>query len=166
MTITFRKLQENDLEFLCNVRNLYSEEFLHDSRKFTIQQTISWFKETNPDFYAILVDGEIAGYFRLSNYSQTNRNIYIGADLHPYFCGKGIGYCAYKKFIDYIFKKYSLHKISLEVLKTNKRAISLYQKLGFITEGEKRDEVFKNGKFVDSIIMSMIINEKPSYEDC
>ena len=66
---------------------------------------------------------------------------------------------SYKQFIPKLTKKLNLHKISLEVLENNERAIKLYNKLGFIHEGVKRDEVFKNGKWVNSILMSIIVDE-------
>ena len=56
-------------------------------------------------------------------------------------------------------KEFNLHKISLEVLETNERAIKLYKKIGFIEEGVKRDEIYKKDKWVNSIIMSILENE-------
>jgi RimJ/RimL family protein N-acetyltransferase len=152
----FRNLILDDLPFLNEVRNQYAKEFLHDSRTFTLSETQVWFVQNKPDFYMILVDDKPIGYFRLSNHSVENRNIYIGADIHPDYTGKGYGYQAYKAFLPFLFQKYDLHKVSLEVLHTNHIAIGLYDKLGFIQEGIKRQEVYKNGVWVDSIIMSIL----------
>jgi RimJ/RimL family protein N-acetyltransferase len=107
----------------------------------------------------IKLDGEKVGYFRTSNYSSKNKNIYVGADLHKNFRGKGIAYESYCKFIPMLFEKMDLHKISLEVLESNQRGINLYKKLGFKIEGIKRDEVYKNGAWVNSIMMSIFRNE-------
>jgi hypothetical protein len=114
---------------------------------------------TLPDYYIILSDDEKIGYFRLTNYSKINRNIYIGADLHPNFWGKKLSYNSYVKFMRYLFDTYELNKISLEVLSTNIRAINLYKKLNFVHEGIKRQEVLKQNQFVDSIIMSILKTE-------
>jgi RimJ/RimL family protein N-acetyltransferase len=104
-------------------------------------------------------NGNRIGYFRTSNYSEDNKNIYIGADLHSDYRGKGLGYTSYAQFIPYLFNSLKLNKISLEVLSTNMNAIKLYKKLGFVEEGIKRQEVYKNGKWVDSIVMSMLKTE-------
>ena len=157
--ITFSKISSDDLEFLNNVRNSFTEEFLHDSRQFTLTETINWFQQTSPDFWMIREEEERIGYFRLSNYSKINKNIYIGADIHPDFHGKGYAKTAYRMFIPFLFKEYNLHKISLEVLSTNHRAINLYEKLGFVKEGTKRQEILKGSEFVDSIIMSILKDE-------
>lgn len=159
MNISFKKMNLNHLEFINTVRNQYSNEYLHDSRKFTLEETKNWYYKSNPDFWMILLDDITVGYFRLSNYSKQNKNIYIGADIAPEYTGKGIAKEAYKKFIPHLFTMYGLNKISLEVLETNQRAINLYNKLGFVNEGVKREEVIKNGKWVNSIMMSILKKE-------
>jgi len=156
---TFRLLEEKDLPFLNEIRNLYAPDFLHDSRIFTLEQTKEWFQKTNPEFYIMECFDREIGYFRISNYSPENKNLYIGADIHPLFTNRGLGYKAYKDFIPFIFKKYDLHKISLEVLEDNYKAFNLYKKLGFVHEGTKREEVFKQGKYVNSVIMSLLKEE-------
>lgn len=157
--ISFKRLEETDLEFLNEVRNNCAIEYLHDSRIFSLSDTLNWFKTTHPNYYIILNKGKKIGYFRLSNHSIINQNIYIGADLHPKFWGKKLAYPSYQKFIGYLFFNYNLNKISLEVLSTNIRAYNLYKKLGFIQEGIKRQEVFKQNQFIDSIIMSLLKTE-------
>ena len=155
----FRKLEFTDLEFLNEVRNSFAVKFLHDSRTFTLRETESWFQFSDPDFWIILKDDEKIGYFRLSNYSKVNKNIYIGADLHSNFHGKGYAQEAYREFMKFLFEEYDLHKISLEVLVTNVRAFHLYKSLGFVVEGTKRQEVLKENGFVDSVIMSILKDE-------
>jgi len=157
--IDIRKITIDDLVFLNEVRNLYSEDYLHDSRRFTIDETINWYKKTNPDYYIILLNNIKIGYFRLSNYSVENKNIYVGADIAPEYKGLGLGKKSYNKFIPFLFNEYNLNKISLEVLSTNHVAISLYEKIGFKTDGVKREEVYKKGKWIDSIIMSILKKE-------
>lgn len=158
MNLSFRRITEKDLVFVNETRNGYADEYLHDSRVFTLQETVEWYNKTNPNYWIILDEDikERIGYFRLSNYSVINKNIYIGADISQKFRNKGYGTEAYKKFIPLLFGFYGLHKISLEVLETNAVAIGLYEKLGFVREGVKRHEVYKNGRWINSIIMSII----------
>lgn len=158
-SIKFTKISTEDIPFVNEVRNSYAKEYLHDSRIFSIEETIEWFNKTCPDFWIIKLADEKIGYFRLSNYSSINRNIYIGADISPEYIGKGYGYSSYLKFIPFLFQEYDLNKITLEVLSNNHRAIHLYQKIGFKYEGRKREEVIKDNVFLDSIIMSILKSE-------
>ena len=164
--IAFKKMEEEDIPFFVDLRNS-CVDYLHCSQTFTEEEALKWYKNTDPLFYIIsLVEREFpiiatqrVGYFRTSNYSSKNKNIYIGADISEKHRGKGLGTKAYLKFIPFLFEELDLHKISLEVLETNERAANLYLKVGFVIEGTKREEAWKNGEYVDSTIMSILREE-------
>lgn len=164
--IKITKLTRSDIPFFNLVRNQCAVEYLHCSTLFSIEDSYNWFDTNNPDYYLITYNFEKIGYFRTSNYSSQNNNMYIGSDLHYNWRGKGLGYKSYLKFIPFIFKKYKLNKISLEVLTTNVIAINLYKKLGFVFEGTKRKEIFKNDEYIDSNIMSMLYSEYIKIYEC
>ena len=48
-----------------------------------------------------------------------------------------------------------IKKINLRVRTDNKRAISLYEKKGFLREGRIRKEIFIDGKYYDHYWMSL-----------
>lgn len=157
--LTFKQLSSTDIVFFTNVRNSCAE-YLHDDRKFEYWQVEDWFETLNSEsnkYYIINLDDEPVGYFRLSNFTPTN--CYIGCDIHSNYRGKGIAYAAYKIFIHKLFSENKYNKLFLEVLSTNTIAISLYLKLGFKFEGIKRDLVYRNGRYIDSYIMSLYQNE-------
>ncbi|MCL1899735.1 MAG: GNAT family N-acetyltransferase [Promicromonosporaceae bacterium] len=52
-----------------------------------------------------------------------------------------------------------LHRVSLDVLAFNTRAINLYKQLGFVEEGRMRDAHYVDGAHVDVIIMSILEDE-------
>ena len=157
--LTIHPITVDDLGFLNSIRNEYATEYLHDSRLFSLDETINWFNKTSPNYWIIFCKDVKIGYFRLSNYSYENQNLYIGADIALEHKGRGYATPAYKLFMPLLFKKYNLNKISLEVLSDNKKAIHLYKKLGFTIEGIKRQEVLKKHGYVDSIIMSILKSE-------
>jgi RimJ/RimL family protein N-acetyltransferase len=47
----------------------------------------------------------------------------------------------------------------LDVYETNPRAIRSYEKAGFVHEGRKRQAMFKDGRFFDILIMSVLRQE-------
>lgn len=73
--------------------------------------------------------------------------------------GKGHGTEVTKLAVEYAFDRLNLNKVSLGVNPANKAALKTYQKLGFVTEGTRREEVFLNGKYADALWMSILRDE-------
>ena len=121
--INLRPLTENDLSFLLEVRNDDStRQFLENNSKFTLKQSLKWFRETQPKWYIIEVNRFSVGYIR------TNGDE-VGCDIHPNFRKKGYAKIAYELYLK--DKDYA----SLWVFEDN-FAKNLYEKLGFVTNGK------------------------------
>ncbi len=73
--------------------------------------------------------------------------------------GKGIGTFAVKAMLSHAFYNINLQRIELSALENNKRARHLYEKVGFVQEGIKRNSVFKNGRFVNMVMYSLLSSE-------
>lgn len=73
--------------------------------------------------------------------------------------GKGIGTFAISTIVNHAFFDLNLRRIQLEVLEYNQTAQNLYRKIGFVVEGRKRKAVFKNGSYVDEMIMGLLRDE-------
>ena len=154
----FTFLQQEHLPFLLEVRNECCE-FLHDNRCFSLEEAVDWYTSSKPEYWLILFRGVRIGYFRVSDVSETHKRALVGADLHKDFRGQGLGERAWRAFLGFAFEAFDFHKISLEVLSINQRALNLYVKLGFIEEGVKRHDIRRAGKWIDSILMSMLREE-------
>lgn len=150
----FEPLTREDLPFLIEVRN-ECRDFLHDNRVFTLAQCETWFRETKPDFHAIRYNAELIGYVRLSNHDPEHASIYVGADLHRRFRGRGLARLAYEEFLPLLKSRYHVSTAKLEVLSHNTVAHELYRKLGFVEIDRKKGFATRNGVPVDSIVMSM-----------
>lgn len=72
---------------------------------------------------------------------------------------KGFGTDAMKILLEFGFNYINLHRIELGVYPNNKRAIHVYEKLGFKEVGRKRENRFMNGKYRDEIIMDILQRE-------
>lgn len=73
--------------------------------------------------------------------------------------GKGYGTDAMSVLIAFIFEQMNIHKIKLNVYSFNERAIKSYKKVGFTVEGILREEIFKEGKYHDEIVMGLLCDE-------
>lgn len=73
--------------------------------------------------------------------------------------GKGYGSEATRLIIDYGFRTLNLHRIELEVYDFNPRAQHVYEKIGFVREGVRRDVLRWDGVYQNAIIMSILEHE-------
>ncbi|HOA42428.1 MAG TPA: GNAT family protein [Bacillota bacterium] len=87
--------------------------------------------------------------------------IYIGEEE---YLGKGLGEEAMHLILEYCFIQLHMERVTLDYLPGNKRAATLYEKLGFQHEGVMRNAGKKNGRYVDLHLMSMLRAEY--FEKC
>ena len=73
--------------------------------------------------------------------------------------GRGLGTFAVRSMLDHAFNNMNLQRVELTVLEDNVRAKHLYEKCGFVYEGRKRMAKYKNGKFVDMLMYSILRSE-------
>jgi len=74
---------------------------------------------------------------------------------------QGYGSEAMLFLLEYGFETLNLHRIHLQVLANNPRAIRSYEKVGFKLEGRQRDDIFKDGHYIDVLRMSVL---RPEWE--
>lgn len=166
--IKIRRHLEKDIPFRVKwLNNPNVNKFIGNEmgQKTNLPKEKEWFanykKSKNKRFFTVCDNSKPIGFMGLSNISKQNKNadlfIAIGEDD---FRGKGIGKISVKWLIDYGFKKLKLHKINLGVIKKNIPAVNLYKSLGFVIEGEMKDEVFYNGKFYNFLSMAIFNKNK------
>lgn len=99
---------------------------------------------------AILKQDEIIGLVSLVSIDQLNQSgelhIMIGNRMWQ---NQGAGTFGLTEMIKHAFYNLNLRRLELSVLETNERACHLYEKLGFVYEGLKRQAKYKNGSFVN-----------------
>ncbi|WP_435234499.1 GNAT family N-acetyltransferase [Psychromonas sp. PT13] len=103
---------------------------------------------------------QLIGYAGISSISQLNRSgeffILIG-DKNSW--GKGIGTLVTKVVTDYAIQTLGLHRVQLTASSLNLGAVKSYEKAGYQHEGIMRESGFRDGRFVDKILMSVIASE-------
>ncbi len=79
------------------------------------------------------------------------------------YWNQGYGTQAMHLLVDHGFATLNLNRIYLRVVSTNARAIRVYEKVGFVHEGCQRAADYKNGQYVDLLMMSILRSEwKPA----
>ncbi|OJA09327.1 hypothetical protein AZE42_05458 [Rhizopogon vesiculosus] len=132
------------------------------------------FKETlrakieNATFGAIIVlkeTGELVGQGSITVLEPKNRDGMLGICLLPQFWNNGYGTEATKFMIDHSFKWFGLNRLSLTVFANNARAIAVYEKLGFVMEGRKRQALWMDNRWEDVLSMGILREEWESNTD-
>jgi len=100
------------------------------------------------------------GIVSLINIDYKNRNAECIIDIgEKEYWGKGYGSEGLKLLLDYAFYEMNLHRVYLKVFSFNDKAISLYNKIGFIQEGSSRQSLFRDGTWYDIVHMGILQNE-------
>ncbi len=86
-----------------------------------------------------------------------------GADLRlvmrPAYRGRGYGTEAIELVLGLAFDGIGLHRVGLEVLSLNTRAHSMYENIGFIVEGRRREAHRDGDGWCDGVLMGILEDE-------
>ena len=167
-TYELRKPEHKDASQLYVFKNdaEVSSKLGGHSQGMTTQEINNWidFHNQRPDeaFWVItlkpedLCIGHVAFYKIDYRVGSAEYGILIG-DKNSW--GKGLGTQITASVITYGFNELKLHRIYLEVLESNIRAVRLYEKLGFVREGLLRDAQFRNGQYLNIVCMGLLSRE-------
>jgi len=111
---------------------------------------------------AIMEDGSLKpiGTCGLHEIEWKNRKATAGIAIGDKdFWNKGLGTEAARLIIEYAFNQLNLHRIGTSVYDFNERSIAMQKKVGFQVEGRHRQAIFKNGRYVDEIVLGILREE-------
>lgn len=92
-------------------------------------------------------DDEYLGTISLKNVDLTSKNAEFAISLRKKAQGQGIGMKATHELLHLAFYDFDLQRVYLNVLSENERAIHLYEKCGFVYEGEFRKHLYLRGEY-------------------
>ncbi|OCA90376.1 acetyltransferase [Bacillus sp. FJAT-27225] len=126
----------------------------------TTAQMRSWFQKILENDRETLIVAEmkqkVVGFivFRSKNTKRLSHTGSFSAMVKKEYRNQGIGKLLIKELLNWAEQNPLIEKVSLGVLSTNQRAISLYKSMGFVEEGRKIKEVKFNEEFyADDILM-------------
>ena len=132
----------NDPEIMKNFRfsskGRDKEQVLHFIRTATTQIV-----DGQSMHFAVVDDNdEYLGTISLKEVDLVAKNAEYAISLRKRAQGKGIGTEATQKLLKLAFEEFDLERVYLNVLSENRRAMALYEKCGFVYEGEFRKHLF------------------------
>lgn len=140
-------------------------EHLSFSEPISMEGEQKWYENLSRDestkVYAIeTLQGEYIGNLGLHDIDLHNRKTEFGIVIGKKdLWGKGYGTEAVLLALKLAFEGLNLNKVYLRVFTGNKKAQKCYEKAGFKKEGILRQDMFKSGKYLDSIIYSVLAEE-------
>jgi RimJ/RimL family protein N-acetyltransferase len=135
---------------------------------FTVEQLRSHYRQVAADDdrydFAITADDDPSarwlGEAVLKNIDRANRcagyRISLGG---AGLTGRGLGTKATLVVLDFAFGTLDLHRVELEVYDFNPRARRVYEKVGFVVEGVRRDALWWDGAWHGAVSMAILAHE-------
>jgi len=117
--------------------------------------------EGSTNFAIVLNDGDRhIGNCGLDSADFMNGSASLGIFIgEPDARSQGYGTDAVRLLLAYGFGELNLHRIYLTVFSFNDRAQRAYEKAGFVTEGTRRQDYYRHGRYHDTHIMGILRSE-------
>lgn len=110
--------------------------------------------------YAILLENRVIGELVLNQLDAPNQTAtFRTAIWNAAHWGQSFGREALPVFLAHAWATWPLNRIELEVFAHNPRAHRLYQTVGFIEEGRRREALILDHEKIDAIQMAMLRRE-------
>jgi RimJ/RimL family protein N-acetyltransferase len=106
--------------------------------------------------FTIVVGDRAIGRIGLNRFRRRDRicalYLFVG---EPEFWGRGYARDAVMTLLGYAFDRWDLMQVELWTLGDNNRAVSMYRRCGFVEEARLRRRSFKQGAWLDHLVMSV-----------
>ncbi|WP_442951164.1 GNAT family N-acetyltransferase [Paenibacillus sp. 481] len=165
--VYLRPLNREDAELY--YEQLYDSEtrkFTGTHKHYTKEQIANYIDSKAHDRSSVLLlialneTDEVIGDIALQDMDGINRSAGIRIAIsHEEHQGQGYGQEAMLLMLEYGFGLLNLQRIDLEVFAYNARAAHVYEKLGFVREGVRRQALYYNHQYHDVILMGMLVDE-------
>ena len=159
--VVLRPLTPNDREALYEVLNDPSVAAIWDTRgpDTSVDELLAG--DSHWTVWAIEVDGEFAGSIQAAeNDDDDYRSAGIDIFMSSRFQGRGLGTDAVRTLARYLVRERGHHRLTIDPVADNVRAIRTYEKVGFKPVGVmRRYERGRDGTFHDGLLMDMLADE-------
>ena len=162
MDITIRRTEPSDYEAIAKI--LTYPKVIWGTLQVPFPSVEQWRKkiaEPPEGLYSLVacVDCEVVGLIGLHTFPNQPRRHHVGAIgmmVRDDWQGKGIGTRLMQTAVDLADKWLNLLRLELGVYPDNESAIKLYKKFGFQVEGAQVGSAFRDGEYMDTLMMACV----------
>jgi RimJ/RimL family protein N-acetyltransferase len=108
----------------------------------------------------VLKDATLIGNCEIRAFNWSARSCEVGIVIgEKQYWGQGYGGEALDLLLRIAFDGLNLHKVWLTCAAYNERGLRAYRRIGFREEGRLRDDRFVDGRYHDTVVMSILEHE-------
>jgi RimJ/RimL family protein N-acetyltransferase len=156
--------------------------FFFQESSISLESHLSWYERTrtDPTQHYFLIESLVSpasdmgagdnvplerplpiGTIGLAHIDPSNRSAELGRLLvgRPEYRREGFAREAEFLLMDFAFDCLDVHKVWAEVILGNEAALSLYRKVGFVEEGVLRQQIVKDGRYVDIVRIGLLAED-------
>jgi len=168
MHLEFENILNVEKELVEQVRNWRNStevnQYMHINHQISEEEHQNWIEnlknKNDSKAWIIIYKKKPVGLIQLSDIDYINKTaqwgFYIADETTR---GKGVGSASLYKLMKYVFDEMNFNRMHTKVLKNNHVAIKLYEKFGFKKEGLLKQQLMRDGKYIDVILMGMLQEE-------
>jgi len=127
----------------------------------SLEEHQSWYEwqahDPSVKMYEIITK-ECIGVCGLTDIDTVNQRAEFSLYIAPKYALNGYGKKALKTLCEHGFKNLNLHSIWGETFEGNP-ASNMFESIGFVKEGSRREHYFRAGKFIDAHLYSLLRRE-------
>ena len=170
--IRLRAVTEDDLpRFVAWLNDPEVTQGLSRVAPLSLEEEQRWFQEAQQkDAFErpMAIDGRLEdgwahiGSCSFFNHDPISHNAELGIVIgDKRFWDQGFGTETLRLLLSHGFETLNFHRIYLQVMAFNHRAQSAYEKAGFVLEGRLRQDIYRRGRYWDTLVMSVLRSEWP-----
>lgn len=167
--LVFRKPLYEDVEQLCRLKNNKEASKLlgGTAKEYSAQDIYNWIdfhNSRNDERLFVIYDENVdklighVGLYKIDEIAKKAEFGILIADDDSR--GKGYGTMCTNAMVEYAFNCLGLHKVFAEVISENIPSKKMFLKCGFELDGILRDDNYKNGRFYDVLVLSIIASDR------
>lgn len=158
--LQLRRIKQDDLYVMFEARNdLAIYKWCGQNAPLHWNNHITWYSwqaaDPTVDYFVMENASGFVGVCGLKGIDLINSRAEFNIYVHPKRQKTGLGEDGLMLLLEHGFSALGLNRIWGEVLENNEKALNLFRRMGFCEEGIRREYYFKDGKFIDSHLISL-----------
>lgn len=170
MSLRFEKFTQDHIPLYYQWRNDPEVAIFDQSsflRPMSFNEVEEWSSIMVEGLTFMVYDGDVAiGTCAFMHHDARNRHAELAIVIgNKDYWSKGFGSKIMKQQLEWGFEGMNLNRLYLHVFDFNERAIGLYEKMGFVHEGTKRQMIYRHGRYCDVHVYGILRSEYQSQKE-